>query len=113
MMSCGSGFSKFWGRQGFRKTHLENPPPGRVPGSLAGDYNDVNVVTPYGEIPWSKLSRLNDEEMKVLMIEVVNKTYTFLSMLFASGPATIQPILDGLEKIDLVPYWNEPETTKL
>ena len=50
-----------------------------VPGSLAGDYNDVNVVTPYGEIPWSKLSRLNDEEMKVLMIEVVNKTYTFLS----------------------------------
>jgi hypothetical protein len=70
-------------------------------------------VTPYGEIPWSELSRLNDEEMKVLMIEVVNKTYTFLSMLFASGPATIEPVLDGLQQMDLVPHWNDPETTTL
>jgi hypothetical protein len=105
--------AKFMAQQCFRNTELENLHAGKVPSSRAGDYTDVNVVTPYGEIPWSELSRLNDEEMKVLMIEVVNKTYTFLSMLFASGPATIEPVLDGLQQMDLVPHWNDPETTTL
>ena len=105
--------AKFMAQQCFRNTELENLHAGKVPSSQAGDYTDVYVVTPYGEIPWSELSRLNDEEMKVLMIEVVNKTYTFLSMLFASGPATIEPVLDGLQQMDLVPHWNDPETTTL
>jgi hypothetical protein len=38
----------------------------------------LKVVTPYGEIPWDKLSRLSDAEMKRLMKELVNKLYTFL-----------------------------------
>jgi hypothetical protein len=38
----------------------------------------VHVVTPYGEIPWSALSRISDDEMKLLIIEIVNKVYTFL-----------------------------------
>jgi hypothetical protein len=41
----------------------------------------VKVVTPYGEIPWTRLGRISDEEMKPLMIDIVNKTYTFLRYL--------------------------------
>ena len=62
-----------------RNTFLEDLHSGITPSSQAGDYSDVKIVTPYGEIPWQKLSRLSDDEMKRLMQEVVNKVYTFLS----------------------------------
>jgi len=64
-----------------RNTRLEDIHAGTVPGSLTGDYSDVKVVTPYGEIPWTQISRISDEEMKALMIDIVNKVYTFLSHL--------------------------------
>lgn len=100
-------------QQCFRNTELENLHAGTVPDSITEDYTDVKVVTPHGEIAWSELSRPNDEEMKILMIEVVNKTCTFLSMLFASGPKTLEPILEGLQKLDMVPHWNDPEIMSL
>lgn len=46
--------------------------------SQTGDYSDVKVITPDREIPWNELSLINDEEMKRLMREVVNKLYTVL-----------------------------------
>ena len=61
-----------------RNTLLEDLHSGTCPSSKAGDYSDVTVVTPYGEIPWPRLSRISDEEMKRLMKEVVNGIYTFL-----------------------------------
>ena len=61
-----------------RNTFLEDLHAGITPSSKAGDYSDVKVVTPYGEIPWSNLSRLSDDEMRQLMKEVVNKIYTLL-----------------------------------
>ncbi|SRR6266545_483558 len=61
-----------------RNTFLEDLHSGTVPASKAGDYSDVKVVTPYGEIPWQRVSRISDEEMKRLMKEVVNKLFTFL-----------------------------------
>ncbi len=61
-----------------RNTFLEDLHAGTSPSSKTGDYSDVNVVTPYGEIPWSKVSRLSDDEMRQLMKEVVNKIYTVL-----------------------------------
>jgi hypothetical protein len=61
-----------------RNTFLEDLHSGTTPSSQSGDYSDVKVVTPYGEIPWQKLSRLSDEEMKRLMKEIVDKIYTFL-----------------------------------
>jgi len=36
-----------------RNTSLEDLHAGIFPGSETGDYSDVKVVTPYGEIPWS------------------------------------------------------------
>jgi hypothetical protein len=65
-----------------RNTFLENLHSGTSPWSKTGDYSDVKVVTPYGEIPWDKLSRISDEEMKRLMQEIVNKVYTFLCRQF-------------------------------
>jgi len=100
-------------QQCFRNTELENLHAGTGPNSAAGDFSDVKVVSPYGEIPWPDLSRLNDEEMKVLMIEVVNKTYTFLSLLFTSSSEVLDPVLSGLQQTDLVPYWDDPQTTTL
>ena len=61
-----------------RNTFLEDLHSGITPSSQSGDYADVKVVTPYGEIPWHKLSRLSDAEMKRLMVEIVEKIYTFL-----------------------------------
>ena len=33
----------------------------------AGDFSDAKLVTPYGEIPWNKLSRIRDDEMREFM----------------------------------------------
>jgi hypothetical protein len=61
-----------------RNTFLEDLHAGISPSSRAGDHSDVTVVTPYGEIPWNKVSRISDDEMKSLMKEVVNKIFTIL-----------------------------------
>ena len=62
-----------------RQTSIEELHLGRGAYSKSGDYSDVKVVTPYGEIPWNELSRISQEEMKLLMREVVNKLYTVLA----------------------------------
>jgi hypothetical protein len=61
-----------------RNTFLEGLHSGVTPSSKTGDYSDVKVVTPSGEIPWNKLSRISDAEMKRLMKEIVNCMYSFL-----------------------------------
>lgn len=82
-----------------RYTGLEDLHSGITPDSATGDYSDVKVVTPYGEIPWDNLSRISDAEMKALMIEVTNKVFTFLTHaqdLLVLGPAARwnRPALD-------------------
>lgn len=61
-----------------RNSELENLHAGRFPSSERGDFTDVKVVTPYGEIPWTQLSRISDDEMRVLMIDVVDRVFTYL-----------------------------------
>jgi len=65
--------------KGVRNSRLEELHAGKFPASAVGDYSDVTVVTPYGEIPWAELSRICDEEMKGLMSEVVDRVYTVLT----------------------------------
>jgi len=60
-----------------RNTFLEDLHSGLIPASKAGDYSDVRVVTPCGEIPWQKLSRISDEEMKRLMKQMWIKSIRF------------------------------------
>ena len=90
-----------------RTTVLENYHAGTVPGSEAGDYSDVKVVSPFGEIPWTRLSRLSDEEMKVLMIDVVNHCGSFLSDLFQDARG--RAMVDSLKQRDPAPNWFDPE----
>jgi hypothetical protein len=99
--------AKYMVQQCFRNTVLEDFHCGITPDSATGDYSDVVVKSPYGEIPWPLLSRLSDEEMRTLMKDCVNKTYQFLRTLF-DGEAGGEVIL-RLAARDLVPRWDDPE----
>lgn len=80
-----------------RNTQLENLHTGIFPASQSGDYADVKVVSPFGEIPWNEVSRISDPEMKSLMIEIVDKVFTFLVH------------CDHLSDRPSHAKWNEPE----
>ena len=67
--------AKYLVLQCFRNSRLEDLHAGISPSSACGDYSDVHVTSPYGSIPWAKASRFNDDEMKDLMVDVVNRTY--------------------------------------
>lgn len=90
----------------FRNSVLENLHSGTVPDSESGDYTDVVVRTPFGEIAWNKLSRFDDAEMKVLMIDVVNRTYKFIHELF-DDEAGARLLLQLAER-DPLPNWENP-----
>ena len=98
--------AKYLAQQCFRNTFLEDLHAGITPDSKPGDYADVVVRPPYGEIPWPKLSRLSDEEMKTLMIDVVNKTYRALTLLFDAQLG--EELVQYLARQDPLPRWNEP-----
>ncbi len=61
-----------------RNSSLEDLHAGIFPSSKTGDYTDVKVVSPYGEIAWNRVSRISDEEMQRLSADIVNLLYTFL-----------------------------------
>jgi hypothetical protein len=61
-----------------RNTCIEDIHAGIEPHSAAGDFSDVKVVTPVGEIPWTRLSRINNDEMRALMKQLVDRIYTVL-----------------------------------
>lgn len=85
----------------YRNTQLENLHAGTFPSSKIGDYSDVKVVSPYGEIPWNEVSRISDEEMCPLNKEVVNKLYTMLRFLFREGFLPMGPFYEP-------DNWDEP-----
>lgn len=61
----------------FRNTKIEDLHAGVFPQSARGDWSDVKVVTPFGEIAWNDLSRISDDEMKEVMVEAVNRVFTY------------------------------------
>ena len=94
----------------FRNTDvLEDLHSGEVPTSESGDYSDVKVITPYGEIPWSDLSRFDNSEMKAMMIDVVNHCDQVLAILFSTPVG--DKLIEELGRRDLVPDWHDPEWT--
>ena len=98
--------AKYLVQRCFRNSVLEDLHAGIAPDSKAGDYSDVVVSTPFGEIPWSKLSRFDDEEMKTLMIDVVQKTYEFIQELFDVENGG--ELLRRLAARDPLPRWEDP-----
>src|ERR1017187_445283 len=98
--------AKYMVLQCFRNSMLEDLHAGTSPSSASGDYSDVTVSSPCGVIPWPKVSRLNDDEMKRLMIDVVDRAYGFIHTLF--DEAAGGQLLLLLAQHDPLPRWNEP-----
>jgi hypothetical protein len=91
----------------FRNSVLEDLHAGVSPSSKSGDYFDVEIHTPFGAIPWNKLSRFDDAEMKMLMIDVVNRTYQFIHELFDEEIG--RRLLLQLAAQDPAPKWENPK----
>jgi len=93
-----------------RNTIIENYHSGIVPQSKTGDYSDVIVQTPFGDIPWNDISRINDDEMEAFNKEVSNLIYTYLQCL-------LNPSFDKNIKEEFIKYsnfiypdhWDEPK----
>ena len=89
----------------FRNTLLENIHAGLTPVTRTGDYSDVTVIDADGwRIPWSDASHIDDDRMRDLMRQVVDRLHTF----------TVRSNEPGFfERIDLwmkaASRWDEPK----
>ena len=83
-----------------RNSYLEDLHAGIFPSSQTGDYTDVKVVSPYGEIAWNRLGRISDEDMKRLSEDIVNRLYTFLVYWLTSG--------EPAQGLPLPQHWSPP-----
>jgi hypothetical protein len=88
-----------------RNTQLETLHAGLPPITRTGDYSDVVVLDADGRrIPWTEVSRFDEDEMRALMRDIVNRLYTF--HLHADEPklqATIERWMGVADK------WDAPE----
>ena len=88
-----------------RNTQLETLHAGLSPVTRTGDYSDVFVTDADGRrIPWTDVSHIDEDEMRDLMRDIVNRLYTF--HLEADDPklqATIERWMGAAAR------WNEPE----
>ena len=88
-----------------RNTQLETLHAGLTPITRTGDYSDVFVLDADGRrIPWTEVSRFDEDEMRALMRDIVNRLYTF--HLHADEPklqATNERWMGVADK------WDEPE----
>ena len=88
-----------------RNTQLETLHAGLTPITRTGDYSDVVVLDADGRrIPWTEVSRFDEDEMRALMRDIVNRLYTF--HLYADEPklqATIERWMGVADK------WDAPE----
>ena len=94
-----------------RRGYLEKLHCGITPVTRTGDYSDVKVIDADGRvIPWDQISRINQDEMKTLMIGVVNRIYTFLARTLFSQ-VDDEEFCQALNKA-AVPWtkaWDEPK----
>jgi hypothetical protein len=88
-----------------RNSQLETLHAGLSPITRTGDYSDVFVVDADGRrIPWLEVSQIDEDEMRALMRDIVNRLYTF--HLCADDPklqAEIERWMGVANK------WGEPE----
>lgn len=80
--------ARFLSEVAFRNSQLENLHTGITPSSKTGDFTDVKVVTPYGEIEWKELSRISDKEMRILMLDIEKRVADFLKNNFKTALPT-------------------------
>jgi len=80
-------------------TGLEDLHCGVFPSSKAGDYSDVRVITPYGEIEWNRLSRISDEEMRALMLSIERALESALTAYESTSRNARKSMLKGIMKL--------------
>ena len=88
-----------------RNTMIEDIHAGLEPVTRTGDYSDVTVIDADGRrIPWPDVSHLDDEAMRALMRQVVDRLYTF--QVRAEEPG----FLDQIGRwMDVASRWDEPK----
>jgi len=74
-------------------TDLEDLHCGRAPASKTGDFSDVKVISPYGEIEWNQLSRISDDEMRSLMLSIEKALFATLCAYESLGHEEKQALL--------------------
>ena len=88
-----------------RNTKLEDIHAGLVPVTKTGDYSDVTVVDGEGRrIPWNDVSRFDDDAMRDLTRQIVDRMYTF--QVKAEDPAFLR-VIDQWSSV--VAGWDEPQ----
>lgn len=88
-----------------RHTEIEDIHSGITPVTKTGDYSDVTVIDAGGQkIAWNDVSRISDDEMKVLMKKIVNRLYTFFIQ--GEDPRFSRQI-EYFEQVSRI--WDEPE----
>jgi len=92
-----------------RNTKLDNLHAGVVPVTRTGDYSDVTVIDADGRrIPWPEVSHFDDDAMRDLMREVVDRLYTFQEL--AGDPK----MLRLMERWSTVTRrWDEPKMDRV
>lgn len=84
---------------------LEGTHRGIPPVSRTGDFSDVVVVDANGRrIPWPEVAHFDDDTMRELMRQVVNKLYTFQAK--AEDPVFLDIVDRCLREARA---WDEPE----
>ncbi len=104
-------FAKLMAAACVRRGYLEKLHSGTSPITRTGDYSDVKVIDAEGrEIPWSEVSRINDDEMKTLMTGVVNRIHTFLARTLFSADED-KAFTQALDRAAApwVKAWDEPK----
>lgn len=104
-------FAKLMTAACVRRGYLEELHAGVTPVTRSGDFSDVKVIDAEGrEIPWNEVSRISQDEMKTLMIGVVNRVHTFLARtLFSETEDKAFEKALGRAAAPWTKTWNEPE----
>lgn len=89
--------ARFLAEFGFRNSILENFHTGKSPQSRTGNFSDVIVTTPDEAIPWDKISRLSDTEMRTLMLDVERSlARVCFAILLAEREGTLDQLVQAI-----------------
>ena len=103
-------FAKMVAAACVRRGQLEGLHAGITPISHTGDYSDVFVVDAEGRrIPWTDVSRIDQAEMKDLMVGVIDRLYTFFArtLFAAKEDVAFNAALDRTV-LPWIKDWDEP-----
>jgi len=97
--------AKLMGLMCVRNTRIEAIHAGVAPITKTGDYSDVVVLDAEGrKIPWAEVAHFDDDAMRDLMRQIVNRLYTFQ---LKSDDLEFGKLMDRWASI--AQAWDEPE----